>query len=276
MSEVDGEKGVDTAGEEAGPMKKRVEYVENLPHGGPNMVAPTLRVEELKDDGHSSSGPYISEDEPGSHGEASDQDITKVEKPFVAPDDELRDRIITQVNFYFSDANILKDAFLLKHVRRNKQGYVSLKLITSFKKVKSMTKDYRVVAYSLRLSDDLEVNEEGTKVRRKQALPDYDETTPSRTVVGVNLPQENPTIEHIAEMFASCGDIALIRILRPGKTIPNDVKKHINKHPEIGTTVCAVVEFESHESARKACQTMTNKDDWRGGMRVVLLAMKKR
>ncbi len=46
------------------------------------------------------------------------------------------------------------------------------------------------------------------------------------------------------------------------------------KHPELGTTVCAVVEFESHDSAVKACQTLTNTDDWRKGLRVVLLAAK--
>ena len=57
------------------------------------------------------------------------------------PDEELKNKIIKQVEFYFSDANITKDAFLLKHVRRNKEGYVSLKLITSFKKVKSLSKD---------------------------------------------------------------------------------------------------------------------------------------
>ena len=182
---------------------------------------------------------------------------------------------VFQVEFYFSDANILKDAFLLKHVRRNKLGYVSLKLITSFRKVKSLTKDYRVVAFSLRQSEGLEVNEEGTKVRRKNALPDYDETTPSRTVVVVNLPFENPTIENVAELFSKCGDISLIRVLRPGKSIPPDVKKHINKHPELGNTVCAVIEFETHESAKQACEEMTNSDDWRKGMRVVLLATPK-
>ncbi len=182
---------------------------------------------------------------------------------------------IFKVEFYFSDANILKDAFLLKHVRLNKQGYVSLKLITSFKKVKTLTKDFRVVAYSLRQSDKLEINEDGNKVRRIEPLPEYDETTPSRTVVAVNLPIENPTIETVAELFSKCGDIALIRILRPGKSVPQDVKKHINKHPEIGTTVCAVVEFEAHESAKKACDTMTNTDDWRRGLRVVLLSLKK-
>ena len=160
-------------------------------------------------------------------------------------------------------------------MRRNKQGYVSLKLITLFKKVKTLTKDYRVVAYSLRQSDKLEVNEEETKVRRKDPLPEYDETTPSRTVVAVNLPTENPTIEGVAELFSKCGEIALIRVLRPGKSVPQDVKKHINKHPEIGTTVCAVVEFETHEAAKKSCETMTNTDDWRKGLRVVILSSKQ-
>ena len=207
-------------------------------------------------------------------------DETGGPKPETEPPDDvlkmkLKDRIVEQVEFYFSDANILKDVFLLKLVRCNKQGYVSLKLITSFKRVKTLTKDYRVVAYSLKESEKLEVNEEGTKVRRKDPLPDHDETTPSRTVVAVNLPMENPTIENIAELFSKSGDIALIRILKPGKTIPSDVKKHINKHPEIGNITCAVVEFEQYDSARKACETLNTTDDWRSGLRVVLLAIKK-
>jgi la-related protein 6 len=44
-------------------------------------------------------------------------------------------------------------------------------------------------------STKLEVNDEKTKVRRLEALPEYDETTPSRTVVVINLPLERPTIE---------------------------------------------------------------------------------
>ena len=243
----------------------------------PKMVAPILRVEELRDSEVRST---CSDTDGLSHGEASDQEVgdgpgQKQLGEFVEPDPELVEKIINQVEFYFSDANILKDAFLLKHVRRNKMGYVSLKLITSFKRVKSLTKDYRVTAFSLRQSNELEVNEEGTKVRRRTPLPDYDETTPSRTVVAVNLPLESPTIEGVAELFKECGEIALIRILRPGKNIPQDVKKHINKHPELGSSVCAVIEFETHESAKKACDTFTNKDDWRSGMRVVLLASKK-
>jgi hypothetical protein len=52
------------------------------------------------------------------------------------------------------------------------------------------------VAYAVeKKSQKLEVNDLKTKVRRLEALPEYDETTPSRTVVVLNLPLERPTIE---------------------------------------------------------------------------------
>lgn len=180
------------------------------------------------------------------------------EPPFVPPDDELVEKIIAQVEFYFSDVNITKDAFLLKHVKRNKEGYVSLKLISSFKRVKHIAKDWRVVAYALAKSKKLQINEAGTKLRRVDPLPAYDQTTPSRTVVAIDLPLEKPTIENVAEMFRSCGEIALIRILRPGNPIPADVRHFVNKHPEMNGTVSALVEFVRTESAHNAI----NRQDW--------------
>ena len=51
------------------------------------------------------------------------------------------------MEFYFSNANITKDKFLLKHVKRNKEGFVSLKLISSFKRVKHLCKDWRQVRH---------------------------------------------------------------------------------------------------------------------------------
>lgn len=247
-------------------------------NGDENVAMPSnIRLDQLKVEDDANSSVYTSEEEGGSRQASDDNERSKSPEPeFIPPDDELKDKIIKQVEFYFSDANILKDAFLLKHVRRNKQGYVSIKLITSFKRMKSLTKDYRAVAYSLRNSENLEVNEEGRKVRRKEPLPEFDETTPSRSVVVINLPMENPTIENVAEIFSKCGEVTLIRILRPGKTIPQDVKKHSNKHPEIGTTTCAVVEFEKHDFAKIAVESLNNSDDWRKGMRVVLLSAQKK
>ncbi|KAL1448792.1 hypothetical protein WDU94_000052 [Cyamophila willieti] len=56
-----------------------------------------------------------------------------------------------------------------------------------------------------------------TKIRRVDPLPAFDQTTPSRTIVAINIPAESATIELVAEMFKPCGEIALIRLLRPGK-----------------------------------------------------------
>lgn len=53
------------------------------------------------------------------------------------PDPELIQKLVAQIEYYLSDENLEHDAFLLKHVRRNKLGFVSVKLLTSFKKVTS-------------------------------------------------------------------------------------------------------------------------------------------
>uniref|UniRef100_A0A8W7PA54 HTH La-type RNA-binding domain-containing protein n=1 Tax=Anopheles coluzzii TaxID=1518534 RepID=A0A8W7PA54_ANOCL len=189
--------------------------------------------------------------EPGTQEDAEDGGA------FETPDDEMCERIVEQVEFYFSNDNILKDAFLLKHVRRNKEGFVSLKLVSSFKRVRQLTKDWRVVGDAIkRKSVKIEVNDLGTKIRRLDALPEHDETTPSRTVVATGLPYDKYTVEKVSELFSKCGEISLIRVLRPGGPIPADVRQFINKHPELQQNECALVEFTESASARRA-QAMT-------------------
>lgn len=174
-------------------------------------------------------------------------------EPLEIPDDEMAAKIAAQVEFYFSNENILKDAFLLKHVRRNKEGFVSLKLISSFKRVRQLVKDWRVVGYAIKLkSTFIEPNELGTKVRRTEPLPVFDETMPSRTVVATDIPLEKLTIEKVSDLFSKCGEIALIRILRPNGSIPADVRQFYNKHPDLHEQECALVEFTESQSARLA------------------------
>ncbi|KAL1513569.1 hypothetical protein ABEB36_002966 [Hypothenemus hampei] len=229
----------------------------SLSYDRKNSLAET-QVAENEDEGAHMADLSDSASDTGSAGGGKDSgcEVTpEITEPlFTIPTDELAEKICQQVEFYFSDTNITKDAFLLKHVKRNKEGYVSLKLISSFKRVKHLTKDWRVVAYALKRSSKLEINEAGTKLRRLDPLPKYDETTPSRTVVAVNMPIEKPTIENVAELFKSCGEIALIRILRPGNPIPADVRQFINKNPSLAGLVCALVEFVTSESARNAIQ----------------------
>ncbi|KAL2729466.1 la-related protein 6 isoform X1 [Vespula squamosa] len=174
---------------------------------------------------------------------------------FVLPSDEFSEKICTQVESYFADENIIKDAFLLKHVKRNKEGYVSLKLVSSFKRVKHLTKDWRVVGAALAKSTKLQVNPQGTKLRRVNPLPAFDQTTPSRTILAARLPLERLSVESVAEIFKPCGEIALIRVLKPGHPAPAEVRQAISKRQELKPTEeCAMIEFTDSASARLALE----------------------
>ncbi|KAH8301694.1 hypothetical protein KR059_008918 [Drosophila kikkawai] len=186
---------------------------------------------------------------------ASPQEPNEIDSldPSLIPSEELAAEITEAVEFYFSNESILKDAFLLKHVRRNKEGFVSLKLVSSFKRVRQLTREWKVVGDAVRRkSRKIELNDVGTKVRRIDPLPSFDETMPSRTIVACDLPMDKLTIEKVSDLFSRCGEIALIRILKPGMAIPVDVRQFMNKYPELQQKECALVEYLESSSAREA------------------------
>ncbi|KAM4807912.1 la-related protein 6-like [Rhinophrynus dorsalis] len=185
------------------------------------------------------------------------------------PDMKLIRKIVNQVEFYLSDENLSHDAFLLKHVQKNKMGYVSIKLLTSFKKVKYLTRDWKKTLYALQFSELLEVNEESTKVRRKNPIPDtLLGLPPTKLLLAWNVtdkeqkssmcPQKN-FMEIVTSLFATYGVITSVRILKPGKEVPCDVKKYISRYPELATKCCALVEYENLEGARKALEVLGGK-----------------
>jgi len=183
--------------------------------------------------------------------------------PFIEPDDDLCGEITKQTEFFFSNSNITKDTFLLKHVKRNKEGFVNLKLlISAYKPIKRLTTDWRQIAYAVKkCSTKLEVNEQETKIRRIDQIPSYDPSTPSKTVVATNFPMSSPTIKDVVNIFSSCGEIVQVRILRPGNPTSGDVKKYLATHPEMEGKVCAFVEFENHDLAQKAIRELNNSDN---------------
>ena len=194
--------------------------------------------------------------------------------PIVVPPD-LQQRIIEQVEWYFSNENLMKDSFLMKHIHRNKQGLVSLKLVASFRKVKSLTKDWRVVQTSLLQSSKLKLNDEGNKVRRIAAVPEVDYSHVLRTVIVLNHPDPQPEVKEIDKEFSQYGEVTLVRILKPGMAVPLDLKPSRKKHPAIGKSLCILVEFESQEGARKACRRFNSQRSWRDQLSVSLLSNKE-
>lgn len=140
--------------------------------------------------------------------------------------------------------------------------------------------------YALQFSELLEVNEEGTKVRRRSPIPEYlMNIPPSKILLAWDiLPQEHTIstsllfqtlfLDKITKLFSPFGDITSIRILRPGKKLPSDVKKYSARYPELLSKCCALVEYEGFEGARKAFEELGHNQASSSGeiLRVVSLS----
>lgn len=238
----------------------------------PKLDIPSLVIDDADDESsggnHSEEGGLnFSDSDPKDSGiECGNSDLNSE-----LPDQETASSILKMVEFYLSDDNILKDPFLLKHVRRNKEGYVSVKLLASFRKVRSLCRNWKAVAYSIQKSKILALNADGTKVKRLSPLPDHDETVTSRSVIVHGFSHDKPSVDSISELFSKCGDIALVRILRPGGSIPSDVKRFLSKNPDLQSKICALVEFEDYASAKKALDS-----EQANGIKVVPVQSKER
>ncbi|XP_055990880.1 LOW QUALITY PROTEIN: la-related protein 6 [Sorex fumeus] len=225
---------------------------------------------------------------PTSGGENERDELEQEWKP---PDPELIRKLVEQIEFYFSDENLEKDAFLLKHVRRNKLGYVSVKLLTSFKKVKHLTRDWRTTAHALKYSVILELNEDQRKVRRTTPVPLFpNENLPSKMLLLYDLylspklwalaaPQKNGRVqekvmEHLLQLFGTFGVISSVRILRPGRELPPDIRRISSRYSQVGTQDCAIVEFEEVEAAIRAHEFMVTESQGKETMKAVLIGMK--
>merc|ERR1712241_211256 len=192
------------------------------------------------------------------------------------PSEELAHKIIDQVEFYLSDEYLAKDKYLLRQIRCKSEGYISIKLMTSFKKVKKLTRDWRVVRHALKLAPQLEVSPEGYRVKRRDILPETLRKPRLLTsVVAIRVPPEFDSVDQITTMFREYGDIGLVRLLRPGKEVPSDLRNYATQVPDIGDSLCAVVDFEGSDAALKAVREL--KEQFSDtGMRLALLGPRMR
>lgn len=128
-------------------------------------------------------------------------------------------KIIKQVEFYFSDANLPRDRFLQEELKKNEEGWISLATIASFTRMKSLASSVEEIAAALRTAaetSNVEVSEDGAMVRRKTAVPEGVDCM--RTSVFVRgFPIEGTTLEALESFFEGVcteGTVAAIRMRR--------------------------------------------------------------
>ncbi|KAI4331375.1 hypothetical protein MLD38_029566 [Melastoma candidum] len=79
------------------------------------------------------------------------------------PDNTVHARILSQINYYFSNENLVKDTFLRRNM--DEQGWVPISLIAQFNKVSQLTDDVQIILDVLHHSIVVEV--QGDKIRRR-------------------------------------------------------------------------------------------------------------
>ncbi|KAK9059895.1 hypothetical protein SSX86_020599 [Deinandra increscens subsp. villosa] len=75
----------------------------------------------------------------------------------------LHGSILRQIEYYFSDENLVKDNFLRSHM--DDEGWVPIALIAGFQRVQKLTNDMQMILSSLQYSNFVEI--QGDKVKRR-------------------------------------------------------------------------------------------------------------
>ncbi|KAL8532102.1 hypothetical protein ACS0TY_008641 [Phlomoides rotata] len=112
-------------------------------------------------------------------------------------DPHLPSKIVNQIDYYFSNENLVKDAFLRQNM--DAEGWVSIKLIAGFKKMMMLTDNIQLIADAIKASNMVEV--QGDKVRRKGdwnkwIMPQNTVTSPQ----SINWSNQNMLPAHLSSL----------------------------------------------------------------------------
>lgn len=159
---------------------------------------------------------------------------------------------------YFSDNYLTRDIFLLKHFRKSKEGWISLKFMASYKRIKRTTKYINEVEEAVKQSSLLELNAERNKVRRLAPLPAcIEDYIPTRMTLIACLPESLRSLTALSKFVGVYGEVASIQILRPGVNLPDFLWETVGNFPQVREQWCAVVEFDEMTAAGQCASAIT-------------------
>ncbi|XP_075230106.1 la-related protein 4B isoform X5 [Lycorma delicatula] len=114
------------------------------------------------------------------------------------PLDQLKQMLSSQLEYYFSRENLANDTYLLSQMDNDQ--YVPIWTIANFNQVKKLTKDIKLITEVLRESPNVQVDEEGQKVR-----PSH-----KRCIVILREIPDSTPLEEVKALFSGKGCPRLI------------------------------------------------------------------
>ncbi|XP_044732609.1 la-related protein 4 isoform X3 [Chrysoperla carnea] len=106
------------------------------------------------------------------------------------PLDQLKQMLSSQLEYYFSRENLANDAYLLSQMDNDQ--YVPIWTVANFNQVKKLTKDINLITEVLRESPNVQVDEEGVKVR-----PNH-----KRCIVILREIPDNTPVQDVENLFS--------------------------------------------------------------------------
>ncbi|XP_054719759.1 la-related protein 7-like [Uloborus diversus] len=150
---------------------------------------------------------------------------------------KLYSKIRTQMEFYFSDSNLVRDKFLQELISQDPNGYVELDLFRNFNKIKALTDDITLITSAVSRSDMLQLSEDQKKIKRVTSISpskDFD----ACTIYVERLPSYADQ-KWVKDVFEHFGHVDYVNV--PQYKISHKIKGF------------AFVEFQDSESVQRAC-----------------------
>lgn len=85
---------------------------------------------------------------------------------------DLDQKIIRQIEYYFGDINLPRDKFMQEKTKED-DGWITVDVLLSFKRLANLSTDPKVIAEAIKKSENqlVVVNEDGTKMKRSPDVP---------------------------------------------------------------------------------------------------------
>nr|CAH7728709.1 unnamed protein product [Callosobruchus chinensis] len=124
------------------------------------------------------------------HHQQQHQTASATATPSGYPLSQLKQMLSQQLEYYFSRENLANDTYLLSQMDNDQ--YVPIWTVANFNQVKKLTKDIKLITEVLRESPNVQVDEEGIKVR-----PNH-----KRCIVILREIPDNTPIEDVKNLFS--------------------------------------------------------------------------
>ncbi|TVU40192.1 hypothetical protein EJB05_13643, partial [Eragrostis curvula] len=200
---------------------------------------------------------------------------------------DVAQKIVKQVEYQFSDINLVANEFLLKIMNKDTEGYgklLPLSVIASWKKIKSLGPTNQMLVKALRTSTKLIVSEDGKKVRRRQPFTEkhkeelqaggmkrdlsflsHDHSRKFARGLLKKQPREDLWCCRKYVCNYMLISVKNIKICHPQEPSSARASK---SDTLVSNKMHALVEYETSQQAEKAVEKLNDERNWRKGLRV--------